>query len=104
MRTRRAAASVANTLRDVPSALLYMRVSSDDQAREGTSLDAQLSECRRYVLAHQWPIDGEFTDVMSGTRDDRPQYQALLSRVRQLRAQKVAVVVGVPALDPFGRS
>jgi site-specific DNA recombinase len=80
-----------------------MRVSSDDQAREGTSLDAQLSECRRYVLAHQWPIDGEFTDVMSGTRDDRPRYQALLSRVRQLRAQKVPVVVVVAALDRFGR-
>jgi site-specific DNA recombinase len=80
-----------------------MRVSSDDQAREGTSLDAQLAECRRYALAHEWAIDGEFTDVMSGTRDDRPQYQALLARVRQLRAGRVAVVVVVAALDRFGR-
>src|SRR5260370_28993256 len=85
MRTRRAAASSPSVLRDLSSALLYMRVSSDDQAREGTSLDAQLAECRRYALAHEWAIDGEFTDVMSGTRDDRPQYQGLLARVRELR-------------------
>jgi site-specific DNA recombinase len=100
MRTRRGTAPVHS---EVPSALLYLRVSSDDQAREGTSLDAQLSECRRYVLKHEWAIDGEFTDVMSGTRDDRPQYQALLGRVRQLRGDKVAVVVVVAALDRFGR-
>jgi DNA invertase Pin-like site-specific DNA recombinase len=100
MRTRRGMAPVLN---GVPSELLYLRVSSDDQAREGTSLDAQLSECRRYVLNHEWSIDGEFTDVMSGTRDDRPQYQTLLSRVRQLRAERMGVVVVVAALDGFGR-
>lgn len=80
-----------------------MRVSSEDQAREGTSLDAQLAECRRYALRHGWPIDSEFTDVMSGSRDDRPQYQVLLKRVRELRALRIPVVVIVAALDRFGR-
>jgi site-specific DNA recombinase len=88
---------------DAPSALLYLRVSSEDQAREGTSLDAQLAECRHYALRHEWVIEGEYTDVMSGTRDDRPHYQALLDRVRDLRAGRQPVVVVVAALDRFGR-
>ena len=33
----------------VTIALIYTRVSSDEQAREGVSLDAQLAACREYV-------------------------------------------------------
>ena len=47
--------------------------------------------------------DGEYTDVMSGRRDDRPHYQALLAEVRRLRAERRPVVVVVAALDRFGR-
>jgi hypothetical protein len=34
--------------RGVTIGLIYTRVSSDDQAREGISLDAQLAQGRRY--------------------------------------------------------
>jgi DNA invertase Pin-like site-specific DNA recombinase len=85
------------------TAALYTRVSSDEQQREGTSLDAQLAECRRYAAQHGWVIGHEWQDVLSGTRDDRPQYQALLADVRRLRADGVPVVVVVAALDRFGR-
>lgn len=86
-----------------PVALIYTRVSSDEQARDGTSLDAQLAECRRYVLRHEWIIDSEYTDVMSGRRDDRPDYQALLQHVRALRVDRRPAVVVVAALDRLGR-
>jgi DNA invertase Pin-like site-specific DNA recombinase len=47
-------------------ALIYTRVSSDEQARDGLSLDAQLSECRRYATQHGWIIGGEHQDVLTG--------------------------------------
>src|SRR3954470_11395487 len=95
------------TRKPVPSsittALIYTRVSSDEQAREGVSLDAQLRECRQYAARLGWLLGAEYQDVMSGTRDDRPQYQALLSDARGLRAEGHAAVVVVAALDRFGR-
>jgi site-specific DNA recombinase len=87
----------------ITRALIYTRVSKDEQAREGISLDAQLADCRRYAAQHSWVLDGEYQDVLSGTRDDRPQYQALLAEVRRLRAQGSAVTVVVAKLDRFGR-
>src|SRR5688572_15312306 len=83
-------------------ALHYTRVSSDEQ-RDGVSLDAQLAECRRYAAQQGWLLGNEYQDVMAGTRDDRPQYQALLAEVRRLRAEGQSVVVAVAALDRFGR-
>jgi site-specific DNA recombinase len=83
--------------------LIYTRVSSDEQAREGVSLDAQLAECRRYALAHGWDLGDEYQDVMTGHRDDRPQYQQMLSDLRQLHADGRRVVVVVAALERLGR-
>src|SRR5438067_2033021 len=85
------------------TALIYTRVSTEDQAREGVSLDAQLAESRRYAARQGWIIAGEFQDVMSGKRDDRPAYQALLTEVRRLRAQGRRAAVVVVALDRLGR-
>ena len=64
----------------IVSALIYTRVSKDDQAREGMSLDAQLAECRRYAVQQGWVLDQEYQDILKGTRDDRPEYQALFNR------------------------
>src|SRR5215211_916618 len=87
----------------LPIALIYTRVSSEEQAREGVSLDAQLTECRRYAAQHGWMLGLEFQDVLSGKRDDRPAYQALLTEVRRLRADGQSVVVVVFRLDRLGR-
>ena len=86
------------------TALIYTRVSTDEQAREGLSLDAQLADCRRYAAGMGWVLGSEHQDVLKGTRDDRPQYQALLAEVRRLRAEGRAVAVVVAALDRFGRA
>ena len=84
-------------------ALIYTRVSSEEQAREGLSLEAQLGECRKYAAAraatHDWVLGREFQDILKGTRDDRPEYQALLADVRALRAAGRRVAVVVAALD-----
>jgi DNA invertase Pin-like site-specific DNA recombinase len=87
----------------VTTALIYTRVSSDEQASEGVSLDAQLSEAQRYAAAHGWSLGKEYQDVMTGKRDDRPQYQRMLSDLRRLHAGGSRVVVIVAALDRLGR-
>ena len=87
----------------IPTALIYTRVSSEDQAREGVSLDAQLAECRRHAARHGWLLGPEFQDVLSGRRDDRPAYQALLAEARRLRSEGRPVAVVVLRLDRLGR-
>src|SRR4051794_26516840 len=84
-------------------AVTYRRVSSDRQEREGTSLEAQQQDCRQYVRQRGWRLGTEYMDVMSGQRDDRPGYRALLDEVRRLRKSGPPVVVVVAALDPLGR-
>ena len=85
-------------------ALIYCRVSSEDQATNGLSLPVQLQECRRYVSYQDgWVIGSEYEDVMSGKRDDRPAYQALLAEAKRLRSDGHRVVILVAALDRLGR-
>jgi DNA invertase Pin-like site-specific DNA recombinase len=69
--------------------LIYTRVSTEEQGREGLSLDAQLDACRNYAVRVGWDYDPayEFRDVMSGRRDDRPDYQRLLATARRLRRE-----------------
>src|SRR3954447_10612878 len=84
-------------------AVTYRRVSSDRQEREGTSIEAQQQDCRRYVKQQGWTLGTEHKDIMSGRRDDRPGYRALLDEVRRLRKAGQPVVVVVAALDRLGR-
>ena len=85
-------------------ALLYRRVSSEEQAREGVSLEAQLAETRRYAGRKGWFIGGEFFDVLSGTRPDRSQYVAMLAEARRLAESGRTTAIVVARLDRFGRS
>jgi site-specific DNA recombinase len=66
----------------IVTALVYTRVSSEEQERDGLSLPSQLADCRQYASSRGWVIGAEFTDTMSGKRDDRPSYAALLAKAR----------------------
>ncbi|HET6398903.1 MAG TPA: recombinase family protein [Candidatus Thermoplasmatota archaeon] len=58
---------------------LYTRVSTEDQAREGFSLDAQLERLRYFAKAQGWEIAGEYVDEgHSGRTTKRPQYQRMM--------------------------
>ena len=84
-------------------ALMYIRVSTEEQERTGVGLGLQRSTCREYIRARKWRAGREFMDVMSGARDDRPDYRALLEEVRALRAHGANPVIVVAALDRLGR-
>lgn len=58
---------------------LYTRVSTEDQAKEGFSLDAQLERLRYYAKAQGWSVAGEYVDEgHSGRTTKRPQYQRMM--------------------------
>lgn len=63
-------------------AALYTRVSTEDQAKEGFSLDAQISRLRSYCEARGWQVYDEFIDDGYSGRDTRrPAYQMMLSKI-----------------------
>src|SRR5438874_2304101 len=86
----------------VAVALLYTRVSSDEQAKEGLSLDSQLADCRRYAASKGWVLGTEFQDILTGKRDNRPDYQRMLADARRLRAEGKPVVIIVKWLHRLG--
>jgi DNA invertase Pin-like site-specific DNA recombinase len=58
---------------------LYTRVSTEDQAKEGFSLTAQLERLRSYCEARDWSIMGEYVDDgYSGRSVKRPAYQRMM--------------------------
>jgi len=58
---------------------LYTRVSTEDQAKEGFSLDAQLERLRFYAKAQGWDVAGEYVDEgHSGRTTKRPQYARMM--------------------------
>jgi DNA invertase Pin-like site-specific DNA recombinase len=85
-------------------ALIYIRVSKAEMAKEGLSIPTQLATCRRYAVERGWTLGQHFEDQMSGRRVDRPGYTALLEEVRRLRRLGRGVAVIVARLDRFGRN
>lgn len=90
----------APTERGPRPALGYVRVSTDEQAREGLSLEAQAAAIRAYCAAQRL----ELADVLveagaSGKTLDRPQLRDLLERIR---AGQIGAVI-VAKLDRLTR-
>ncbi len=63
-------------------AAIYTRVSTEDQAKEGFSLDAQLEKLRAYCTARDWIIGGEYVDDgYSGRYIKRPAYTKMMQEM-----------------------
>ncbi len=61
-------------------AALYTRVSTEDQAKEGYSLDAQMKRLEAYCLVRGWEIGGRYRDEGCSGRDTgRPEYMRMFS-------------------------
>ncbi len=60
-------------------AAIYARVSTDDQAKEGFSIPAQLKRLQAYCKAKGWDICSEYVDEgFSGRDTNRPAYQRMM--------------------------
>lgn len=61
---------------------IYTRVSTEDQAKEGFSLDAQIERLRSYCEARGWTIYREYIDDGYSGRDiKRPAYAAMMQEM-----------------------
>ncbi len=69
-------------MEEVKKVAIYARVSTEDQAKEGFSLDNQLEKLRSYCKARGWKIVGEYVDDGYSGRDiKRPAYQKMMEDI-----------------------
>jgi site-specific DNA recombinase len=71
---------------------LYARVSTEMQAEEGFSIEAQLNEMRAYAAQRGWRVVAEFVDAgISGSTMERPGLRALLEAAQARQFDVVLV-------------
>ena len=80
---------------------IYMRVSTARQAEEGDSIPAQREALTKYAQEHHYILVGEYLDDgISGTKDERDEFQRMLSDVR---SGKIDLIL-ITKLDRIHRS
>lgn len=82
--------------------ITYKRVSTEEQGRSGLGLQAQQRDIRIFLEAYtdeQSEVLQEFTEVLSGTKSDRPVLNQALDMCR-----KTGAVLLVSKLDRLSRS
>ena len=80
-------------------AAIYCRVSTDNQEREGTSLQTQLENCLTYCRGKGYDVSYRFSEAYSGLSLERPE----LDKLRELvRTDQIDVIV-VYCLDRLSR-
>lgn len=74
-------------------AVIYCRVSTDEQAEQGYSLDAQEKLCRDFARRNEYEVRAVYRDEgRSGTTLDRPALQDLLARCQQEQSIKAVII------------
>ena len=79
--------------------IAYYRVSTDHQGVNGNGMAAQRKAVEDYLNGGRWKLVGEFTEVESGKRSDRPQLEKALAACRKHKAKLV-----IAKLDRLSRN
>ena len=86
---------------DIENAVIYCRVSSKPQLKEGHGLESQETRCREYASGKGYRVLETFPDkAISGGRLDRPSFDRLLKFVKR---QDTGVVVVIDDISRFSR-
>ncbi len=72
-------------------AAIYTRVSTDEQAEKGYSLQSQLEACRAYADRQSFTIAAEVQDEYSGAKLNRPGLERLREMILKREAEAVIV-------------
>lgn len=74
-------------------AVIYCRVSSAKQMREGDGLSSQETRCREYASYKDYEVVEVFRDDISGGSAARPAMIAMLNFLKKHRAEGCAVII-----------
>jgi DNA invertase Pin-like site-specific DNA recombinase len=77
----------------------YYRVSTDRQGRSGLGLEAQCEAVQRFIGGADSALIAEYTEVETGSRNDRPELNKALAACRRQRARLV-----IAKLDRLSRN
>lgn len=65
-------------------AVIYARVSSEDQAEEEVPIQGQIRECQAFAAAKGWQVVEVFKDEgISGRTDERPAFQRMMALAKE---------------------
>jgi len=79
---------------------IYVRVSTEEQAKEGISIDAQISRCRAFCKARGWKVFKIYTDAgFSAGSTNRPALKNLFDDINN---KKINILL-VYKIDRFSR-
>ena len=79
--------------------MAYFRVSTDHQGIDGNGIAAQRKAVADYLNGGKWRLVGEFTEVESGKRSDRPALAKALAACKRHKAKLV-----IAKLDRLARN
>jgi site-specific DNA recombinase len=80
---------------------IYVRVSTEEQAKEGISLSAQIDRCQSYCKARGWKVANVYTDAgYSAGSMKRPGVQQLFQDLNQNKFENILVY----KFDRFSRN
>src|SRR6516225_6320961 len=74
-------------------------VSTDKQGKSGLGLDAQRHAVQQYLNGGTWSLIGEFTEIESGKRNERPELEKALTICKRQKAKLV-----IAKLDRLSRN
>jgi DNA invertase Pin-like site-specific DNA recombinase len=77
----------------------YLRVSTDKQGERGYGLAAQRKAIADYLNGGSWELLGEFVEIESGKRSDRPKLAEALAACKRHRAKLI-----IAKLDRLSRN
>ena len=78
---------------------IYVRVSTQEQAENGNSLEFQIEKLKAYCQLHEFKIVGEYIDAgVSGSKSERPALNKLKSNIDNID------IVLIYKLDRLSRS
>ena len=74
-------------------AVIYARYSSNSQREE--SIEGQIRDCTAYAERNGYVVIGAYADrAISGTTDDRPEFQKMMTNFTRKTSQNRRMVAG----------
>ena len=73
--------------------VIYARVSSTKQVKEGDGISSQITRCRVYADQHDYSVAEVFTDDMSGSVLSRPGMKAMIAFLKKQKTDQTVVII-----------